>query len=142
MKGSGIKAKDLIFLNSINSKKNSKPSDSNENSKKTCKSDHIEETKRKLIEEFDLEALLNSSDATIVSVNRISGKPEEEFLNNKGNNDKAKKRKRKNDVSKKQKVHEQDGIEGMFVEKLELHIEVDKSKNIKKNNTVSDEGNF
>lgn len=30
----------------------------------------------------------------------------------------------------------------MFVEKLELHIEVDKSKNIKKNNTVSDEGNF
>jgi hypothetical protein len=105
MKGSGIKAEDLIFLNSINSKKYSKPSYSNENSKKTYKSDHIEETKRKLIEEFDLEALLNSSDATIVSVNRISGKPEEEFLNDKGNNDKVKKRKRKNNVSKKQKVH-------------------------------------
>ena len=141
MKGSGIKAKDLIFLNSINSKKNYKTSDSNEISKKTCKSDNVEETKRRLIQEFDLEALLNSSDATIVKVNRVSGNPEEEFLNDKGNNDNAKKKKRKNNVSKKQKVHEQGGFEGMFVEKLELHIEVDKSKKIKKNNTVSVEGN-
>ena len=141
MKGSGFKAKDLIFLNSINSKKNSKSCDSNENSKKTYNVSHINDTKRKLIQEFDLEALLSSSDSKIVSVNRISGNQEKEVVNDKGNNDKAKKRKRKNIVSKKQKVDLNDGFEGMVVEKLELHIEVDKSKKIKKMDTLSGEGN-
>lgn len=130
MKGSGVRAKDIIFLNSISSKKNSKPSDSNEKSKKTYNSDYIEDIKKKLIQEFDFEALLDSEDARIVSVNRISGKPEEEVVNLKENIDKAKKRKRKNNVSEKYKV-----------EKLELHIEVDKSKKFKKKNSISVEGN-
>jgi hypothetical protein len=56
----------------------------------------------------------------------------------KKNDDKAKKRKRKNNVSKRQKVHDEIGVsENEFVEKLELYVEVDKSKKIKKKNTVS-----
>lgn len=46
--------------------------------------------------------------------------------------------KRKNNVSKKQKVHDEIGVsENEFVEKLKLYVEVDKSKKIKQENAVS-----
>ena len=130
MKGSGVRAKDIIFLNSISSKKNSKPSDSNDKRKERYTSDYINDFKKKLIQDFDFEALLNSEDARVVSVNRISSNPEEEVVNPKGNIDKDKKRKRKNKVSKNYKD-----------EMLELRIEVDKPTKIKKKNSTSVKGN-
>lgn len=80
MKGSAIRAKDMIFLNSISSKKKSKSFDNKGSRIKCSSSDVIEETKRKLLQEFDLEAMLSSNDATIISVNRISSKPDVEVI--------------------------------------------------------------
>lgn len=51
---------------------------------------------------------------------------------------KLKKRKRKNNYSKKHKVHDEVCVsENEFFEESELYVEVDKSKKIKKKNTVS-----
>jgi hypothetical protein len=77
LKGSTIRAKDMIFLSSISSKKKS---DNNGSRVKFLSSDVIEETKRKLLNDFDLDAILSSNDARIISVNRICGKPDVEVI--------------------------------------------------------------
>jgi hypothetical protein len=107
----------MIFLSSIISKKKS---DNNGSRVKFISSDVIEETKRKLLHDFDLDAIISSNDARIISVNRICGKPDVEVIDecDKKNDDKAKKRKRNNNDSKKQKVHDEVGVsENELVEK-------------------------
>ena len=130
LKGSTIRAKDMIFLSSISSKK--KYND-NGSRVKFLSSDVIEKTKRKLINDFDLEAILSSD-----VIEDTKSKVEVSDGCDKKNYDKAKKRKRKNNDSKKQKVYDEVCIsENEFVDESELYVEVDKSKMIKKKNTVS-----